>query len=197
MTKKMKNNDAIVTSTNQVLLAVGAHMPAKTEIPVAGERMSTADIKAGLKAHLDARADVVVKEGEYKQSLATRLAAQAKAEAIVGALEPWVLNTYGPTSAEAHAFGFSARKVTKPDAATTAKAVVLRQATRLARGTVGPKAKLKIKGTLPAVAAPPPAPVQAAPAPVVTAPVAAAPVVAPVVADPRRRSRRHRWSRRR
>jgi hypothetical protein len=36
-----------------------------------------------------------------------------------------------------------------------------------------PKAKLKIKGTLPAVAAPAPAPVQAAPAPVV-APVGSA-----------------------
>ena len=85
---------------------------------------------------------------------------------------------------EAHDFGYSARKVASTSAATKANAVLLNLATRKARGTMGKKEKLKIKGTLvipteaahappPIVSPPPPAPAVAPPAPVaVVAPLA-------------------------
>ena len=62
--------------------------------------------------------------------------------------------TFGETSTEFADFGFTPKTVTPVDAATKAEAVVKREATRKARGTMGKRQKEQIKGTIVAPAAP-------------------------------------------
>ena len=94
------------------------------------------------------RAAVVTARAEYKATLAKRDAAEVRRRVVSAALRQWVLNRFGATSAEVHDFGYAPRKPSEPTAETKARAVRLNEATRRARGTIGRKKKLAIKGTL-------------------------------------------------
>ena len=86
-----------------------------------------------------------------------------------------LLQRFGANSAVAHDFGYAARKAGHVDAETRAAAVKLNRATRDARGTMGKRERLKIKGTLtPTDSAPPAA--SAVSSPVAPVAVPAAPV---------------------
>jgi hypothetical protein len=75
-------------------------------------------------------------------------------------LRTHVISVYGEDSAEFTDFGFVPRKVTTPDAATKAEAVVKRGKTRAARRTMGSRQRAEVTGeTEPATnAQPAPAP---------------------------------------
>jgi hypothetical protein len=139
-----------------------------------------ATIVAVFQKSLDTRAEVTVSAAAYKASLAERGAAESDRASYDDGLKAWVLNRYGADSPEAHEFGYAARKVSVKSAATKAQAVALNAATRKARGTVGKKEKLKIKGSIdapqPAVAAPAAAPMVAVAPPTVSVAAAPAPV---------------------
>jgi hypothetical protein len=91
---------------------------------------------------------VLAKHGEYKAAVAKRRAADAQRRTFDDALKSWVLNRFGANSNVAHDFGYTARKVGDPGTQAKADAVKLAKATREARGTIGKKKKLKIKGSL-------------------------------------------------
>jgi hypothetical protein len=65
------------------------------------------------------------------------------------ALKGWVNSQFGVGSTQAIAFGFPAPKKPVRSPAAKVKAVAQGKATRTARHTMGPKAKLAIKGTVP------------------------------------------------
>jgi hypothetical protein len=182
MTKKI-GNSAIVTACSQRASAIKKYLSAKDEIFVGGEQLKAGSVAEVYQDALDTRAAAVTAKGEYKSSLAARNAAEAKRLAADEALEPYVIQRFGPTSTEAHDFGYAPKKVTEKSAVTKAKATLLNQATRDARGTTSKKAKQKIKGTLsPEVAAALES--LSTPAPVIAAPVAAPVVAAAPVAPP-------------
>jgi hypothetical protein len=101
--------------------------------------------------------------------------------AVQTSLRNYVGATFGMTGTEFADFGFTPRTVTPVDAATKAKAVELRVATRKARGTLGKRQKSKIKGTIvdPAVPAAPAITAPAAPAASAIASPNGAPASAP------------------
>jgi hypothetical protein len=191
---KTVSNESIVADSTKRIGAMRKYVKnAKTEIPIGGAFVKPATIIAVFQKGLDTQAAVTATRAAYKEALAARDGAEVRRSATDESLKAWVLNAYGADSAEAHEFGYSARKVTQPSAETRAKGVLLNRATRDARGTKGPKAKLSIKGTLsPSAAAVPanPQPVVApapAPAPVVhaaAAPATSAPTVTPPVNAP-------------
>jgi len=114
---------------------------------------------------LKARGDVAAGQAAHKGALTARDAAEADRLAADENLKAWVLGRFGAGSVEAGEFGFAPRKAPTVSAATRAHAVEQNKATREARGTVGRKKKLAIKGVIPTSTAP------AAPAtPSVTAP---------------------------
>jgi hypothetical protein len=135
------------------------------------------------QSFLDANEGVTSTKGAYKLALEARDEAEAQRKVADESLRSWVLITYGPTSQEAHDFGFVPKVRATATTETKATAVALRTATRVARRTRGKKEKRKIKGSLATPVVTPPASatpvvVQAqAPASV----VAAAPVAAPSV----------------
>jgi pyruvate dehydrogenase E2 component (dihydrolipoamide acetyltransferase) len=86
---------------------------------------------------------------------------------------------FGNDGAELLKLGFAMAKTAKRSAAVKAEAVVKAAATRVARGTVGKKKKLAIKGVPAATTAPAaPAPVAAPASPVTATPGVATPVAA-------------------
>jgi hypothetical protein len=196
-TMKISNETAVTNNTKRIAAMKKFVTNSKTEIPIGGEVLKPADVIAVFQDSLDTRAAVTATQGSYKEALADRETAEQKRAVTDEGLKAWVLNRFGATSAEAHEFGYAARKVPEVSAAERANAVLLNHATRAARGTRGPKAKLKIKGTLvvptaPAAPASVTVPVTAVSAPVMAvaqpvvnapvAPVAAAPAVAPAAA---------------
>ncbi len=161
-------NDVVISTATKRIHAIQKHVTnAKTEIAINGEVMKPAAIAAVFQHCLDTRAAVAAKHGEYKAALDARSIAEAKRLSIDDGLEDWVLNRFGKNSPEALEFGYSPRKVSTPAVATKARAQLLSKATRIARGTMGRKAKKQIKGTLVAPTEPA-APAVIAPTPVET-----------------------------
>ncbi len=68
------------------------------------------------------------------------------------ALKPWVIGQFGPNSQEAIDFGFPPKKTATLSVEEKVQAVAQAKATREARGTMGKKARLKIKGVVPSPA---------------------------------------------
>jgi hypothetical protein len=179
---KKNGNSVIVTACSQRASAIKNYLSAKDEIFVGGEQLKAGSVALVYQDALDTRAAAVTAKGEYKSSLAARDAAEAKRLAADVALEPYVLQRFGANSTEAHDFGFAPKKVGEKSAVAKAKATLLNQATRAARGTTSKKEKQKIKGTLsPEIAAALAG--LAAPAPAVAGPVGG-PIAPPVVPAP-------------
>jgi hypothetical protein len=183
------NISTITTQTTQRLSALEKYVSARTDIPIAGKKMKGSALMALYQSVLDANEGVTSTKGSYKLALEARDEAEAQRKVADESLRSWVLITYGPTSQEAHDFGFVPKVRATATTETKATAVALRTATRVARGTRGKKEKLKIKGSLatpvvtpPASATPVVAQAQAPASVVAAAPVAApsAPAVPPV-----------------
>jgi hypothetical protein len=173
-----KSNEAIVTTITKRINGVQKYLKTeKAEIPVQGNLLKPASLLKVYQTSLDARAAVTAGHATYQGALKDRDAAETTRLAADESLKGWVLARFGAGSAEASEFGFAPRKQPEVSAATRAAAVLQNKATRLARGTMPKKEKLKIKGVVPTSTAP------AAPAVTTTASVPAQTPVA-VAAQP-------------
>ena len=165
----IENNDKVVSLSGQRLNALKKFMKAKAAMTVSGQQMKLADLVAIYQAAIDTRAALVPQRAAFDKALAARDSAEVSRRATDKRLKAWVVNEFGPDSAEAQEFGFLPPKIGAKSAGTKATAAKLSLATREARGTKGKRQKEKIKGTL----------VPAAPAdPAITATVAAPATVA-------------------
>ncbi len=184
-------SSTVVSSCAARISAIKKHLVAKDQVFVGGEEVEASSLIGVYQEALDTRAATVTAKGEYASSLAARNAGEAKRLEADAALQPYVFQRFGANSTEAHDFGFYPRKVTEKSVAVRAKASLLGQATRQARGTMGKKAKLKIKGSLSSEASTaldvlggtsPPAPVVTSSTPVSSpaAPIVASTPVVPV-----------------
>ncbi len=172
------NINTVISFATQRLKGIETHIKnGKVEVSINGQTMKVSEVGAVFQASLDAQTAVTSARGKYKVALTTRAAAETQRRLVDEGMKNYVIGRFGADSEAAHDFGYSLRKVTKPDAETKANAVKLGQATREARGTMGKKERLKIKGVLPSDAVA----TAATAAPVVTS---AAPASAAVVAQP-------------
>ena len=174
-----RNNDAIVTDSTKRINAIQTHLKkANVLIPMDGELVKPAAVQAIFQRSLDARARVTSARGAYLAALKARDDVEAERLVAEDSLKSWVLNRFGAVSAEAHEFGYAARKVAEVSVETRAAAVAKNKATRAARNTRGKKERLKIKGVvpIPSLAA---APAVDAPAAAASVPSAGAPLAPP------------------
>lgn len=87
-----------------------------------------------------------VAKAAWQEAIRQYQAIDAKATPVITGLKQFVLNTFGRNSPQLADFGFAPRKVTTLTPAKKQQAVQKRAATRAARGTKGPVAKLAITG---------------------------------------------------
>jgi hypothetical protein len=128
--------------------AIKKYLGAKDELFVNGEKVKASDLAQMYQDALDTRATAVTVKGDYKSALAARDEAEATRVSADVALQPYVLQRFGANSSAAHDFGFTPRKSPDKTVVSKARAVLLGQATRVARGTTSKKKQQQIKGTL-------------------------------------------------
>jgi hypothetical protein len=165
-TKTRPNNAAVVDTCTQRLNALKQYVTnSKAMVPINGAQTKVSDLIETYQDCLDTRATLNTQRAQVKETLASRTTAESKRRAADRALKPWVINTYGANSQQAHDFGFPPPKAPVRSADEKADAVALALATREARHTMGAKQKKKVKGTIsvPTAPAAPAITVQAAP----------------------------------
>src|SRR5579883_837607 len=142
------NNAVVVDKCTKRVNALKAHASPKAEIPVAGKTLKVTDVIGIYQNSLDTRAALSAKRAEVKALQVEVANAEAKRREADRALKPWVANTYGADSQQAHEFGFPPAKVPHRTADDKALAVQKNLATRKARHTMGKKQKLDITGVV-------------------------------------------------
>jgi hypothetical protein len=166
------SNSTVIDTCTKRLNALHKYVPnGTTPIPIDGVAHTAADVEGIYQACLDARAALATKRAETKAAIAASKNAEAARRKADRALKPWVNNQFGVGSQQAIDFGFPPPKKPQRTVHSKAHAVLQGQATREARGTMGKKERLKVKGV---VASP------GAPAPV--GPATPAPTASPAVA---------------
>ena len=145
-------------------------------LPVEGKNMTPTDIVNVFQARINAAANAQTAEAARATAVTADRDERATTAGTVAAVRRIVLGMFNKNPDTLAVFGLKGLKTRKPKVAVKAAAVAKNKATRVARGTVGPKKKLAIKGTVPADNGGAPAPATPAPAPkAATPPAPAAP----------------------
>jgi hypothetical protein len=118
-------------------------------ITLGGVDYNRTDLIVLFRGVLEAERGTAVAKGKWMQAVANERKVRAKVAPIRNLLRSHLESTYGKGSAVAAAHGFRAKERKKPSVKTRVEAIAKRKATREARGTMGKRQRLKIKGTLP------------------------------------------------
>jgi hypothetical protein len=106
-----------------------------------------------IQARIDAASAILAAKAAWEKAVADYEAAAIDTDLVVRDLQGFVVGAFGDDSPVLADFGFTPRKLPLWTEEKKAAAVKKRAATRVARGTRGPKAKLAITGAPPATAA--------------------------------------------
>jgi hypothetical protein len=150
-TPKMSKTRAVASFTRRIQGLQS--LPAKQAILINGETYTVAQAIKIFQATLDALAAVAPQEVEYRRAVASYHEALEAAQALDPGLKQWAFTLFGNKSQQATALGYEARKVATKSVDTLQRAAEKAKATRQARGTLGRKARLKVKGTVTVLAA--------------------------------------------
>ena len=166
----------------QVLEGVNKDLTTMTSLPLGGTTYTPTSLAARIQSRIDQANAVMTAKAAWQHAITTYEATDTQVQVIIHDLKQLVIGAFGATSPKLADFGWSPRKITVLTPEEKAAAVAKRAATRKARGTKGPKAKLAITGATAAAAATatPPASNGAA----TPAVVAGAPAPAPAAAPP-------------
>jgi hypothetical protein len=171
MTKK--NRLTTQAADGRIIAGIKKDLQTVSSLPLGGDTYTPTSLVAFIQSRIDAANAVAIAKANWLSAVATYEALDTKGTVVVHDLKQYVMGAFGKTSPQLADFGFSAPKTATQTPEEKAAAVVKRAATRKARGTMGPKAKLAVTGE---TAAAKPA------APLTPVPVAATPV--PVTATP-------------
>ena len=144
----MKTSKAISQARDtQVIAGIAAHFTGATMFQFDGVAYKAKEIQQILQGRIDAASVTSAARAKWLTAAAAEQEKTTEVESILLGLKSHLVTTYGAKSQIVADFGFIPKKK-KTTAETTATAVEKRAATRVARGTVGKKEKLKIKGVI-------------------------------------------------
>jgi hypothetical protein len=164
----MSGNNVTKSSMAQrvqnLIMGTQKHPPTGS-LTIGGKSFTSASLVQVLQSLADALSAVDVAKANWKGALQKLEETRTAVGPIVSAYQGWVLATYGNAPTSLADYGMTPRKVrTPPSTEQTAQAIAKRQATRVARHTMGTQQKKDVKGTITKI-------VPAAPS-VATAPIA-------------------------
>ena len=201
-TPTTKTNRTVTSGKDQLLMAgIQKDLSSTKSIPLGGMTYTPATLTTFIQSRIDAANEVVTAKAAWQSAGKAYEALNARANVVVHDLKQFVIGVFGADSHKLPDFGFTLRKKVVLTPEQKVLAVKKRAATRVARGTKGPKARLAIHGTVtptgpatPAAQAAPaasPGPNQgtlavtsSAQAPVQAAQPAATPAVQPIAQPP-------------
>jgi hypothetical protein len=177
-----KTNRTVTSGKDQLLIAgIQKDLTSTKSLPLGGTTYTPTTLTTFIQSRIDAANEVVTAKAAWQSAAKAYKALNTQANVVVHDLKQFVIGLFGAESTKLSDFGFSPRKKAVLTPEQKVVATKKRAATREARGTVGPKAKLAIKGTVPsaepATPAAPAAP--AAPTPPAAPVASAAPAASP------------------
>ena len=164
----------------QVIVGIHAHLQNVPSLPLAGTTYTMTELATQVQGRTDLANTVAAARALWLDVTAQYHALNGKLTPVVRGLRQYVINAFGEDSPVLADFGFAP---TKKTSLTPAQLVARGQkaaATRKARGTLGPKQKKAIKGTVEVPVSQAPSTTLAPPAPPAQANAATATPVAPV-----------------
>jgi hypothetical protein len=135
------------------MAGVDEHLANVTTVTLAGADVALSQVKALLQADIDASDASVHAKANLTAVVQKERDSHASLEPTLRLFKSYVVSHFGDTndaSSVLSDFGLKPRASTKKTLATKSEAAEKAKATRVARHTMGPKEKAKIKGTLPA-----------------------------------------------
>ncbi len=174
-----RTNRTIKQGTDQqVIQGIKLDLQTMTNLPLGGTSYTPTSLVAFIQSHIDAANAIATAKATWEKAIATYTGIDKQAQLVLHDLKALVLATFGPTSPKLADFGYKPRKVTVLTPEQKAAASAKRAATRKARGTMGPKQKLKVTGATAAANAAASAPTTPASNPQATTPPGPAPAAA-------------------
>ena len=144
------NNRTTVTKCAQRIAAAEQYVPKTGTVVVHAQPYTQQQIESVYQTCIDARHTLVNLRGQVTAAVAAKNQADAAMKSFDVGLRDWVATTFGPESQPATDFGYAEKEPAQPTVAVKAAAQTKAVATRKARGTVGPKERLKITASTPA-----------------------------------------------
>jgi hypothetical protein len=144
-------------AADQALIAgIQKFLTSYPSLPVDGQIMTPAAIVQFLQDRINASQAAQTAEAAHVAAVKAESDTRAKTAASQTSLRQIVLGMYSGSPDNLAVFGLKPKKASSETATTRAAAAVKAKATRKARGTLGPKARLKISGSsTPATPTPP------------------------------------------
>jgi hypothetical protein len=170
-----------LTYLEESIVAGLANLLPNASLPVAGKLMTSQELQARVKAHVNVMKAARATRAKYTELVAQDHSLRVEMGPVLTDVRNYVAALYGEHSAEFASFGFKQRKTPERTPATKVVAAEKMLATRLARHTMGPRQRSKIHGTVPAK---PPADAPVAPQPANGTTPAAAPPFPQSVKNP-------------
>jgi hypothetical protein len=143
---KQDSSNQITSAQNMI---AGVKKRLTSPLTLAGSVFTIAQIVDALQARIDAIQAASVARAAWLAAVAHLNDEKASNALMLHALNQTVQAMFGTQTDVLADFGLVPHKRSAPKASTTADAVLKNAATRKARGTVGPKKKLSIKGNVP------------------------------------------------
>ncbi len=172
-----KNKATRQNGNRKIVGAIRKHLT--ESVTLEGVKYTPARLAKMFQNGIDIADATDVASKAWHTAVATEKATTQELSGVQTSLRNHVSAAFGAASDEFADFGFTPKAVRTVDAKTKAEAVVKRAATRVARGTKGKRARLKVTGATAAAA------VSAAPPATPAAPAAPeGPTTAPVLASP-------------
>jgi hypothetical protein len=146
---RIRNRIAKQGADLQILYGIRSHLQAIPALYLGGKVFSPATLEARIQQRVDRFVAIVNARAALDQAIRDYEADDGESDVIVRDLQRTATAIFGEGSSKIADFGFvpPQRPVWTPEMTTAA--VAKRKATREARHTVGPKAKLAIKGAAP------------------------------------------------
>ena len=144
-----RNRTTTLGLDQQVLEGIQRDLQTMPTLYLGGETFTPATLEARIQARVDAANAILAAKAAWLATVTTYEALDKQTSLLVHDLKQLVLAAFGQDSPKVADFGFTAPKRTPLTEAQKEAAVAKRKATRLARKTLGPKAKLAITGATP------------------------------------------------
>ena len=131
----------------QAIEGVRTNLQGMTELHLGGRAFTPASLEAFLQTRIDAANGILAARAEWLDAARRYEALDRDTSLVMRDLKNLVIGIYGEQSPKLADFGFKASPPTPWPPEKVQAAVAKRAATRLARKTLGPKARLDVKGT--------------------------------------------------
>lgn len=175
MANPIKSRTNTQGKDTQILQGIAKDLQTMSSLFLGGETYTPQSLTTLIQSRIDAANEATTAKAAWQAAGKAYKALSTKVSVVEHDLKQLVIGAFGATSSKLADFGFTPRKKAVLTPEQKVAAAAKRAATRKARGTMGPKAKLGVKGT---VTPTPPATTATPAAPTVTTATETAPAAA-------------------